>query len=127
MAKYGTGHTRPRPISNGMKNSLKITIIALAVLALFFILYSIFQSRGSKISTATSTPDTAATIKSYEYTQEYSHPTYNFSFKYPESFTVCTVPGADSGQGETVLVDSADSVSIIHKMPTEDYIPKQED
>ena len=54
-----------------MKNPLKITIIALAVLALFFILYSIFQSRGSKISAATSTPDTAATIKSYEYTQEY--------------------------------------------------------
>jgi len=117
MAKYGTGHTRPRPISNGMKNSLKITIIALAVLALFFILYSIFQSRGSKISTATSTPDTAATIKSYEYTQEYSHPTYHFSFKYPDGFTVSTIPpvmsevepSADNGQGETVLVESADS------------------
>ena len=56
-----------------------------------------------------STPDAAAAVKSYEYTQDYSDSTYRFSFKYPDDFTVSVVPPAENGNGETVLIESSDN------------------
>jgi len=89
-----------------MKNPLKITIIALAVLAL--ILSAFYFIPRSTTPNETSSQGSQTSISAYQYTQEYSHPTYHFSFKYPEGLTVSTIPSAE-GQGETVLVESADS------------------
>ena len=97
-----------------MKNPLKITIIALAVLAL--ILSAFYFIPRSTTPNETSSQGSQTSISAYQYTQEYSHPTYHFSFKYPDGFTVSTIPPVMSevepsaeGQGETVLVESADS------------------
>lgn len=51
-----------------------------------------------------------ASIPEYQYTQTYSNEEYRFSFKYPEGFTVATIPsiGEGEGGGETILVESSD-------------------
>lgn len=100
---------------------LKIVLVAILILAIILsTYYFIPRSAPSGTGSSTSTPvpsadgateqastlDTAAAIKSYEYTQTYSDSTYNFSFKYPEGFTVTTIPLAENG--ETVLVESSD-------------------
>lgn len=85
------------------KLEIGLLLLTLILSTFYFLPRSAPTSDGSGSQTS-STP-----IPEYQYTQDYSDPTYNFSFKYPEGFTVTVVPSAEEGQGETVLIESSDN------------------
>ena len=89
------------------KLEIGLLLLTLILSTFYFLPRSAPSGTGSQ--TSTSTPDVAAIISSYQYTQEYSDSSYRFSFKYPEGFTVTVVPSAEEGQGETVLIESSDN------------------
>lgn len=51
-------------------------------------------------------PEAIAAISGYQYTEEYAHPSGEFSFMYPSDFVVTSIP---SGEGEAILVQNTET------------------
>lgn len=66
-------------------------------------------------------PEALAKIAGYRYTEEYTNPDYNFSFKYPSGFTVSSLP--NEGDEIIVVQNTAENIGmqiVISSFPSSD-------
>lgn len=83
---------------------LIIIVLVLGVGGYYFAKSGVFSGgSGDKIMSSGAEPEAIAEIPSYQYTEEFVHPTYNFSFKYPADFTVTQIPEEN---GEVILIQN---------------------
>lgn len=81
------------------------------------------ESIGDETTTTKLKADSAALAKiaEYRYTEEYTNPSYNFSFKYPSGFTVSSLP--NEGNEIIVVQNTAENIGmqiVISSFPSND-------
>lgn len=87
-----------------MKKVLALIILIIIAASSYYLILEKKKNAEPAVQETASVPELTEAEASVPLTEQYSHPVYPFSFKYPEGFTVNTTQGVD---GEMLVVQNA--------------------